>query len=339
MNNAGTILVVDDTLGSLKMMVDILQAEGYQVRPANSGELALSAMASQTPDLVLLDIRMPGIDGFEVCRRIKADHRTCGIPVIFLSAEADQKERLEGFGIGAVDFVSKPFQREELLARIGTHLELWRLRQHLEAEVARRTAELAQRNQELQLASERLRLATQAAKIGIWDWNIVKDELVWDDSMYALYGIRREDFWGAYDAWTRTLHPEDKARTEGEIHAALRGEREFAPEFRVIWPDGSIHHIKAESQTFRDKDGKALRMIGTNIDVTHNREAQAKNLAQLEELRQWYAATINREKRMEELKNEVNQLLVRLGAAPKYQGGAVPKGNGKGVNPTKENIP
>ena len=144
-----TILVVDDTLGSLKMLVEILQAEGCQVRPANSGALALTAVSSWLPDLVLLDVRMPGMDGFEVCRQLKAQERTRDIPVIFLSAEVDQKERAEGLGLGAVDFINKPFLREELLARIDTHLELWNLHRHLAEQVAQRTQELAQRNQEL----------------------------------------------------------------------------------------------------------------------------------------------------------------------------------------------
>ena len=172
MRNTGTVLVVDDTLGTLKMMVELLQAEGCEVRPANSGALALAAMASRLPDLVLLDIRMPEMDGFEVCRRLKADERTRDIPVIFLSAETDHKERVEGLRIGAVDFVCKPFQREELLARIDTHLELWHLRQHLEEQVARRTEELEQLNEQLRLElvaharaeAERLQLLAQVAQ-------------------------------------------------------------------------------------------------------------------------------------------------------------------------------
>lgn len=132
MKDKGTILVVEDNLETLKMMIDILQPEGYRTLPANSGTIALGAMASQLPDLVLLDIRMPDIGGFEVCRRLKADDRTRHIPIIFLSAEADRNERVEVFGLGAVDFVSKPFHQEELLARINTHLELWRLRRDTE---------------------------------------------------------------------------------------------------------------------------------------------------------------------------------------------------------------
>jgi PAS domain S-box-containing protein len=126
----------------------------------------------------------------------------------------------------------------------------------------------------LRLSSERLQLATRVANIGIWDWDIVKNELVWDDSMYQLYGIRRGDFGEAYDAWIRTIHPEDKAHAEVETQAALRGEREFVPEFRIVRPDGSIRYMKADSKTSRDQDGKPLRMIGTNIDITERKQAE-----------------------------------------------------------------
>jgi PAS domain S-box-containing protein len=92
--------------------------------------------------------------------------------------------------------------------------------------------------------------------------------------MYQLYGIKKGDFGGAYDAWIRTVHPEDKANTDGEIQAALRGEREYAPEFRIVRPDGSIRHIKADSRTFKDREGKPLRMIGTNIDLTERKQTE-----------------------------------------------------------------
>jgi PAS domain S-box-containing protein len=126
----------------------------------------------------------------------------------------------------------------------------------------------------LRLSSERLQLATRVANIGIWDWDIPRNELVWDDSMYQLYGIQKDDFGGAYDAWIRTIHPEDKARTDGEIQAALRGEHEYAPEFRIVRKDGSIRYIKADSRTTRDPEGKPLRMIGTNIDITELKQAE-----------------------------------------------------------------
>ncbi len=131
-----------------------------------------------------------------------------------------------------------------------------------------------QAEEALRLSSERLQLAIHAAQIGIWDWDVVNNELLWDESMYKLYGIQSGDFGGAYDAWAQTIHPQDRAYAEGEIQAALRGEREYAPEFRIVRPDGSIRHIKAESKTMHDQDGKPLRMIGTNIDITERKQAE-----------------------------------------------------------------
>lgn len=142
MSNKGNILAVDDTPASLKLLADLLAEEGYQVRAALSGELALNAAINNPPELVLLDICMPGMDGFEVCRQLKANPKTQGIPVIFVSAISETVEKVQGFELGAVDFVTKPFQREELVARVRTHLEFNRLRNHLEEMVVERTLEL-----------------------------------------------------------------------------------------------------------------------------------------------------------------------------------------------------
>lgn len=147
MYDKGRILAVDDTPTSLKLVTELLKAEGYEVRSALNGELALNAAVSNPPELVLLDIRMPVMDGLEVCRRLKADPNTREVPVIFVSAASEVSEKLLGFEVGAVDYVTKPYQRDELLARVRTHLELYRLRHRLEGLVAARTADL--------LASER----------------------------------------------------------------------------------------------------------------------------------------------------------------------------------------
>lgn len=151
MQSKGKILVVDDTQASLKLLTDLLKAEGYDVRSAINGELALHAAALSTPELVLLDIRMPGMDGLEVCRRLKADPATHEVPVIFVSAVLETGEKLRGFELGAVDYVTKPYQRDELLARVHTHLELRRLRCHLEEMVDERTAELRESERRLRL--------------------------------------------------------------------------------------------------------------------------------------------------------------------------------------------
>jgi PAS domain S-box-containing protein len=123
-------------------------------------------------------------------------------------------------------------------------------------------------------SKERLEAAASAGIVGVWDWDVVNNRLVWDKVMYQLYGMREQDWGGAYEAWTRAIHPEDKAHTEGEIQAALRGEREYAPEFRVVWPDGSVHHIKAASHTSFDEQGNPLRMVGVNYDLTEHKDIE-----------------------------------------------------------------
>ncbi|QSB01531.1 response regulator [Methylomonas sp. EFPC1] len=149
MTYKGNILAVDDTPASLKLLTDILKDEGYEVRSAISGELALNSAFKHPPELVLLDIRMPEMDGFEVCRQLKANPNTCDVPVIFVSAIMDTDEKVRGFDLGAVDFVTKPYQRDELLVRVRTHLEFDRLRNHLEEQVEERTRKLMESERNL----------------------------------------------------------------------------------------------------------------------------------------------------------------------------------------------
>jgi putative two-component system response regulator len=149
MNHKGSILAVDDTPASLKLLTDLLKADGYEVRAAINGELALNAASQNPPELVLLDIRMPGMDGYEVCRHLKAQPATRDIPVIFVSAATESDEKVQGFTVGAIDYVTKPYQRDELLARVHTHLELNRLRNHLEDLVEERTAALKESERKL----------------------------------------------------------------------------------------------------------------------------------------------------------------------------------------------
>ncbi len=118
------ILAVDDTLANLQILVEMLGGEGYKVRVAQDGPSALESVRTQAPDLVLLDVRMPDMDGLEVCRRLKSDAALQEIPVIFLSAANESEDILNGFKAGGADYVVKPFQSEELLARVRAHLEI-----------------------------------------------------------------------------------------------------------------------------------------------------------------------------------------------------------------------
>lgn len=138
----GLVLVVDDSLIALELVAEILGVSGYSVIKAENGERALTLAQESTPDLILLDIRMPGMDGYEVCRRLKADSRTADIPITFLSALDDTSALLEGFRLGAVDYIAKPYHVEEVLARVRTQVELRKLKLDLEEMVQERTAQL-----------------------------------------------------------------------------------------------------------------------------------------------------------------------------------------------------
>ncbi|MHC5537406.1 PP2C family protein-serine/threonine phosphatase [Singulisphaera rosea] len=127
-----SILVVDDVPANLHLLAGMLKARGYKVRPVPSGRLALAASRKEPPDLILLDINMPEMDGYEVCRHLKADELLRGIPVIFISALNENLDKVKAFATGGVDYLTKPFQMEELHARVETHLKIRRLQIELE---------------------------------------------------------------------------------------------------------------------------------------------------------------------------------------------------------------
>ena len=419
-----TVLVVDDEPHNRKLLVALLKPEGYFTLTADSGKEALVLIAQQAPDLILLDVMMPEMDGFEVAGILKGDPATSHIPIIMVTASADRRSRLAGLNAGAEDFLMKPVDRAELWLRVRNLLRLKALsdfeKNHsviLEREVQARTAslreserrfsdllanvelisimldrearitycndyflrltgwhreevigrnwfeafmppelgdmkpvfeqllanapdarhrdnELFTRTRERRLvrwnnsllrssdgdvigsasigeditdqtraaalltrSQKRLALATESAKIGIWDFDVATNKLVWDSQMYELYGIRDEDFSGAYDAWQKGLHSEDRARAEADFSAALAGSKEFHPEFRIVWPTGEVREIQAHAVVQRAGDGSATRVTGVNWDITESKIAEIK---------------IKRLNRVYAVLSDINALIVRV---------------------------
>jgi DNA-binding NarL/FixJ family response regulator len=149
-----TILIIDDHPGNLGVAVGHLEGYAFEVLTARDGETGVRRARGARPSLILLDVEMPGIDGYETCRRLKASEETRGIPVIFMTVRDSVGDKIRGFEVGAVDYVTKPFEAAELVARVRTHLELRALRLDLEDQVARRTAAL---ERELTLREQVLR--------------------------------------------------------------------------------------------------------------------------------------------------------------------------------------
>ena len=159
------ILVVDDTPANLRLLSDLLTQHDYRVRPAADGALALKSVAARTPELILLDVNMPGMDGYEVCRRLKAEEKSSRIPVIFISAFGDTRQKVIGFEAGGIDYITKPFEAEEVLARVKTHLRLRQAEEALrnahntlELRVQERTAELRRALEEIEGLKSQLEL-------------------------------------------------------------------------------------------------------------------------------------------------------------------------------------
>jgi signal transduction histidine kinase len=160
------ILLVDDTPTNLKVLAEALQGQGWKTLMAADGESAIEQVAYRRPDLILLDVMMPGIDGFETCRRLKADPTTQDIPIIFMTALSDTLDKVRGLELGAVDYITKPFQQEEVIARTKLHLRLSQLTQRLEQEVADRTQALTDSLTELQSTQLQLVQSEKMSTLG-----------------------------------------------------------------------------------------------------------------------------------------------------------------------------
>ncbi len=134
--------------------------------------------------------------------------------------------------------------------------------------------ELRQAEEQQTHILERLNLATRAAEVGIWDWDIQKNALVWDKQMYALYGVRPQDFAGAYEAWLAGIHPDDRVASDEMSRQARLGAREYDDEFRIVWPNGTVRVLKAMGKVIQDATGQPARMVGVNYDITERKRAE-----------------------------------------------------------------
>ena len=276
----GEILVIDDSAAYLKLLVDMLTEAGYHVRQAMSGELAIRCIKTQSPSLILLDVMMPGIDGFEVCRQLKANEETRDIPVIFISAADNREFKITGFQVGGVDFISKPFQKEEVLARIKTHLNLYQLQHELQDKNTILETEIADRKlaQAALLESEE-RYRTTLYSIGdgvittdtggrIRMMNQVAEQLTgWSQSEAS--GKSLEEIFRIINEETRTQVeiPVRKVLREGLVVG-------LANHTLLITKDGAELPIADSGAPIRNEKGEIIGVVLVFRDQTEEREAE-----------------------------------------------------------------
>ncbi|WP_229219881.1 GGDEF/EAL domain-containing response regulator [Rugamonas fusca] len=285
----GEVLIVEDTPASLKLLSDLLTEAGYYVRQAPNGELALWTAQSRPPELILLDIRMPGIDGFEVCRRLKQSPELRHVPVIFLSAQHDTDDKVRGFALGAVDFIAKPFQAEEILARTDAHVRLSRTqkaladeRALLEQRVSERTAELAKLAHSLEQEVRQRRANEEFLRLASQVFEATQDAIVITDE--------KGDILATNPAFTR-ISGYGAKEVVGRGVAMLHAGGQDAPGFQALtqsltaaghW-SGEIMARRKNGHTYpgllsvsvvKDADGKLLNIVAVFMDLTERKAEQ-----------------------------------------------------------------
>ncbi|MDD3275847.1 MAG: PAS domain-containing protein [Kiritimatiellales bacterium] len=172
---------------------------------------------------------------------------------------------------------------------------------------------------ELLISEARFDIAASVAGIGVWDRDVVNNRLIWDERMCQLYGLHATDFDGAYEAWEKCVHPDDRQAAAEVIHDAEINGKEFNTEFRIIRPDGEIRYIRAFGKVIRDDEGSPRRMIGVNYDITPQKLTEQQIQSQLKELDRWHQVTLGRETRVVELKKEINEILRYNGQPLRYK--------------------
>jgi two-component system cell cycle sensor histidine kinase/response regulator CckA len=197
MSVEGEILLVDDTPENLRVLSDLLRAHGLNVRVASSGAMALRSVKARCPDLIMLDIRMPELDGFETCRRLRQELDLIGVPILFLSASDALADRVESFRVGGQDYISKPFQAEEVLARVTVHLALARTRRELDLANERLADQVMTegylRGNAESVAAERLarlELVLTASNLGAWEVDPDTSNITFDARARSILGIK-----------------------------------------------------------------------------------------------------------------------------------------------------
>ncbi len=281
------ILVVDDQPSNLRCLSNILTQRGYKVQRAISGQLALNAAQACPPDLILLDIIMPEMTGFEVCKRLKANEQTRDIPVIFLSVLDEANDKVKAFKVGGVDYITKPFQVEEVLARIENQLEIQLLQKELELknsalqeEILIRTAAQA----ELQETKDSLELVLCASNDGFWEWNLQTNEVYFSPRWKEMLGYEENEIFDRFSSWENLIFPEDKLAALALIEDYNSGRiKKFTTTQRFYHKNGSTVHILVRAIHLKNRSGQVVRMIFSHTDVselvkTTEALAQSKSL-------------------------------------------------------------
>ncbi len=283
-NQQVSILIVDDTPENLRLLTQILSQHEYKTRVAINGERALASVQANPPDLIMLDVMMPDFNGFEVCEHLKDDPQTHDIPVIFISAQSNAEHKVKAFEVGGVDYITKPFEAQELLARLDTHLTLHRLQRRLEEKVAELDTTNVQLQQEIAIrkrAEEALwqskeHFRTVADFTYNWEyWLGPQGHIIYmSPACKRITGYRPEEFQRNPELLRTLVHPDDQAAWTDHLNYVLKSDEILDTKFRVRTRKGEERWIGHTCQPVYGSDGKELGRRASNRDITERVRAE-----------------------------------------------------------------
>ncbi len=263
------ILFADDNADMRDYVGKLLEGQGWVVEAVGDGNEAFSRAQRSPPDLVLSDVMMPVLDGFGLLKALRANPATSALPVILLSARAGEESRVEGMAAHADDYLVKPFSARELIARVGAHLEMARVRR----EAAERERAL---HQELKDARGRLDAALEAGQIATFTWDVASDCVFADRNLQKLFAVSAEDADGGPLArYFQAIHPADREQVKAVLEKALAAGDRCEADYRIAEDGGVERSVSAYARIERDKAGRACVLTGVVIDITKRKKTEA----------------------------------------------------------------
>jgi diguanylate cyclase (GGDEF)-like protein/PAS domain S-box-containing protein len=296
----GTILVVDDDPAFSLALRQLLERENHDVFTADDGRSGLQTAQQEKPDLYIIDVGLPDTDGFDLCKRIKADPELRYSPVVMLTGLIGHEAHIRAMQSGANDFLTKPFDWSVFRARVSALLKYRRAvsalrnaRVELEQRVQERTAELQQSNERLKKeiaereriehalreSEERYALAARGANDGLWDWNLTSNQIYYSTRWRSMVGFEDKDISASPDEWFRRVHAEDIGALKVAVEAHLAANTDYLEhEYRMLYNDGTWRWMLCRGMAVRDEAGNVLRMAGSQSDITVRKMAELQLL-------------------------------------------------------------
>jgi len=275
----GIILIVDDNPNNLGALFKFLSDSGFKVLVATDGGTALEQIEYVQHDLILLDIMMPEMDGFETCRRLKENPATQEIPVIFMTALSETVDKVKGFKLGAVDYITKPIQHEEVLVRVETHLTIRNLQKKLEDKNQHLQEEIVQRKHaEAVLQESEAKYRTLVEQIPAVTYIAALDDLC--TKLYVsprikqMLGFSPEEWREQRDLWIKQIYPEDCQGVLSQFYLSQSSGKPFCAEYRILSKHGRVVWVRDEASLIRDDLGKPISFQGVMFNITAHKQAE-----------------------------------------------------------------